>query len=45
VSEIPAEEYVEEKLASPKEYQPKTERGKRAKEKRDAMKEPVAEKA
>jgi len=41
VSEIPAEEYVEEKLASPKEYQPKTERGKRAKEKRDAQKEPV----
>ena len=41
VSEIPAEEYVEEKLASPKEYQPKTERGKSAKEKRDAMKEPV----
>jgi hypothetical protein len=41
VSEIPAEEYVEENLASPKEYQPKTERGKRAKEKRDALKEPV----
>jgi hypothetical protein len=41
VSEIPADEYVEEKLSSPKEYQPKTERGKRAKEKRDAQKEPV----
>jgi hypothetical protein len=41
VSEIPVEEYVEEKIAPPKEYQPKTVRGKRAKEKRDAMKEPV----
>jgi hypothetical protein len=35
------EEYVEEILASPKEYQPKTERGKREKAKRDALKEPV----
>ena len=33
------EEYVEEVLASPKEYQPKTEQGKRVK--RDALKEPV----
>ena len=41
VREIPADEYVEENLASPKEYQPKTERGKRAKEKRDALKEPA----
>jgi hypothetical protein len=41
VSEIPVEEYVEEILASPKEYQPKTERGKREKAKRDALKEPV----
>jgi len=41
VNEIPVEEYVEEVLASPKEYQPKTERGKRAKAKRDALKEPV----
>ncbi len=41
VSEIPMEEYVEAILASPKEYQPKTERGKREKAKRDALKEPV----
>jgi hypothetical protein len=41
VSEIPVEEYIEEILASPKEYQPKTERGKREKAKRDALKEPV----
>ena len=41
VNEIPAEKYVEEVLASPKEYQPTTERGKRAKAKRDALKEPV----
>jgi hypothetical protein len=41
VSEIPMEEYFEEVLASPKEYQPKTEQGKRAKAKRDALKEPV----
>jgi hypothetical protein len=41
VSEIPEEEYVEEILASPKEYQPKTERGKREKAKRDELKEPV----
>ena len=30
MSEIPTEEYVVEKLALPKEYQPKTERGKRS---------------
>ena len=41
VNEIPAEEYVEEVLASPKEYQLTTERGKRAKAKRDVLKEPV----
>lgn len=41
VSEIPVEEYVEEILASPKEYQPKTERGNREKAKRDALREPV----
>ena len=41
VNEIPVEEYVEEVLASPKEYQPTTERGKKAKAKRDALKEPV----
>jgi hypothetical protein len=37
VKEIPVEEYVEEVLTSPKEYQPKTERWKKAK--RDALKE------
>ena len=41
VNEIPAEEYVEEVLASPKEYQLTIERGKRAKAKRDVLKEPV----
>jgi hypothetical protein len=41
VSEIPMDEYVEEILASPKEYQPTTERGKKAKAKRDVLKEPV----
>jgi hypothetical protein len=41
VNKIPVEEYVEEVLASPKEYQPETEQGKRAKAKRDALKEPV----
>jgi len=41
VSEIPMEEYVEVILASPKEYRPKTDRGKRAKAERDALKEPV----
>jgi hypothetical protein len=41
VKEIPVEEYVEEVLTSPKEYQPTTERGKKAKAKRDALKEPV----
>ncbi len=41
VNEIPVDEYVEEVLASPKEYQPKTEGGKRAKARRDAVKEPV----
>jgi hypothetical protein len=41
LSEIPEAEYEAVKLASPKEYQPKTERGTRAKEKRDALKEPV----
>jgi hypothetical protein len=41
VSEIPVEEYFEEILASPKEYRPKTDRGKRAKAERDALKEPV----
>jgi hypothetical protein len=30
MSEIPTEEYVVEKLSSAKEYQPKTERGKRS---------------
>ena len=30
MSEIPTEEYVVEKLALPKEYQPKTEREKRS---------------
>jgi len=41
VSEIPVEEYVEVILVSPKEYRPKTDRGKRAKAERDALKEPV----
>jgi hypothetical protein len=41
VSEILVEEYVEEILASQKEYQSKTERGKREKAKWDALKEPV----
>jgi hypothetical protein len=41
VKEIPVEEYVEEVLTSPKEYPPTTERGKKAKAKRDALKEPV----
>jgi hypothetical protein len=41
VSEIPEEQYIEEKLFSPNEYQPKTERGKKAKEKRDSLKETV----
>ncbi len=41
MNEIPVEEYVGEVLASPKEYQPKIERGKRAKAKWDALKEPV----
>ena len=41
MNEIPVEEYVGEVLASPKEYQPKTERGKRTKAKWDALKEPV----
>jgi len=41
VSEIPMDEYVEEILASPKEYQPTTERGKKAKARRDALKEPM----
>lgn len=38
VSEIPEEQYSEQKLFSPNEYQPKTERGKKAKEKRDSLK-------
>jgi hypothetical protein len=41
VSEIPEEQYIEEKLFSPNEYQPKTERGKKAKERRDLLKETV----
>lgn len=41
VSEIPEEQYIEEKLFSPNEYQPKTEKGKKAKEKRDSLKETV----
>lgn len=41
VSEIPEEQYIEEKLFSPNEYQPKTERGKKAKEKRDSLKKTV----
>lgn len=41
MNEIHVEEYVGEVLASLKEYQPKTERGKRAKAKWDALKEPV----
>jgi hypothetical protein len=41
VSEIPEEQYIEEKLFSPNEYQPKTERGKKTKEKRDSLKETV----
>nr|CBH37185.1 hypothetical protein BSM_06620 [uncultured archaeon] len=41
MNEIPVEEYVGEVLAFPKEYQSKTERGKSAKAKWDALKEPV----
>ena len=41
VSEILEDEYVEEKLESSPEHQPKTERGKWAKAKRDALNEPV----
>jgi len=41
VSEIPDEQYIEEKLFSPNEYQPKTEKGKKSKEKRDSLKETV----
>lgn len=41
VSEIPEEQYSEEKLFSPNEYQPKTEKGRKTKEKRDSLKETV----
>jgi len=41
VSEIPEEQYSEDKLFSPNEYQPKTEKGKKSKEKRDSRKETV----
>jgi hypothetical protein len=41
MSEIPEAEYDAVKLASPKEYQPKTKRGEQAKAKRDAKREPV----
>jgi len=41
VSEIPEEQYREEKLFSPNEYQPITEKGKKSKKKRDSKKETV----
>ena len=41
VGEIPEEQYIEEKLFSPNEYQPKTEKGKKSKEKRDSKKQTV----